>query len=134
MTQVTCRPTAKNRDQLRNPTLGNRVWATFSVFVKYSSGTLLLVVEYVTFTFLFTVSQRSVISNSSNGAMIQHALDMTQPAAAARALAAVDRYLLPAPRLRQAADVDRRDRRTDGRPLHRLCTAYSADSVDKLRN
>ena len=29
MTHVTCRQTAKNRDQLRNPTLGNRVWATF---------------------------------------------------------------------------------------------------------
>ena len=26
---MTCRLTAKNRDQLRNPTLGNRVWATF---------------------------------------------------------------------------------------------------------
>ena len=26
---VTCRLTAKNRDQLRNPTLGNRVWASF---------------------------------------------------------------------------------------------------------
>ena len=34
MTHVTCRLTAKNRDQLRNPTLGNRVWATFtSAFV-----------------------------------------------------------------------------------------------------
>jgi len=29
MTYVTCRLTAKNRDQLRNPTLGNRIWATF---------------------------------------------------------------------------------------------------------
>ena len=29
MTHVTCRLTAKNRDQLRNPTLGNRVRATF---------------------------------------------------------------------------------------------------------
>jgi len=32
MTYVTCRLTAKNRDQLRNPTVGNRVnrvWATF---------------------------------------------------------------------------------------------------------
>ena len=28
MTHVTCRLTAKYRDQLRNPTLGNRVWAT----------------------------------------------------------------------------------------------------------
>jgi len=31
MTQVIFRLTAKNRDQLRNPTLGNRVWATFTV-------------------------------------------------------------------------------------------------------
>jgi len=29
MTHVTCRLTAKNRDQLRNPTLGSRVRATF---------------------------------------------------------------------------------------------------------
>jgi len=29
MTHVTCRPTAKNRHQLWNPTLGNRVSATF---------------------------------------------------------------------------------------------------------
>ena len=28
VTYVTCRLTARNRDQLRNPTLGNRVWAT----------------------------------------------------------------------------------------------------------
>ena len=30
MTHVTCRLTAKNRDELRNPTLGSRVWATFT--------------------------------------------------------------------------------------------------------
>ena len=30
MTHVVCRLTVKNRDQLRNPTLGNRVWATFT--------------------------------------------------------------------------------------------------------
>jgi len=29
MTHVTCRLTAKSRDQPRNPTLGNRLWATF---------------------------------------------------------------------------------------------------------
>jgi len=28
VTHVTCKLTAKNRDRLRNPTLGNRVWAT----------------------------------------------------------------------------------------------------------
>jgi len=32
MTLVTCRLTAKNRDQLRNPTLGNRGRATFTFF------------------------------------------------------------------------------------------------------
>jgi len=31
MTHVTCMLTAKNRDQLRNPKLGNRVWATFTL-------------------------------------------------------------------------------------------------------
>ena len=33
MTHVTCRLTAKNRDQLRNPTLGNRVRATFTFYL-----------------------------------------------------------------------------------------------------
>ena len=31
MIHVTCRLSAKNQDQLRNPTLGNRVWAAFLV-------------------------------------------------------------------------------------------------------
>ena len=35
MTHVTCRLTAKYRDHLRNPTLGNRVWATFT-FLYYT--------------------------------------------------------------------------------------------------
>ena len=39
MTHVTCRLTAKNRDQLQNhPTLSNRVWATFTFFTcSYSA-------------------------------------------------------------------------------------------------
>jgi len=32
MTHVTYRLTTKNRDQLQNPTLGNRVWAAFTFF------------------------------------------------------------------------------------------------------
>ena len=36
MTHVICKLTAKNRDQLRNPTLGNRVWAAFAFSVCYS--------------------------------------------------------------------------------------------------
>jgi len=38
MTHVTCRLTAKNRDQLGNPTLGNRVWAAFTPLVTEDSG------------------------------------------------------------------------------------------------
>ena len=37
MTHVTCRLTAKNRDELRNPTLGNQVWAAFSFFIPCQS-------------------------------------------------------------------------------------------------
>jgi len=33
---LTCRLTAKNRDQFRNPTLGNRVWATFTTKHTFS--------------------------------------------------------------------------------------------------
>ena len=33
VTHITCRLTAKNWDQLRNPTLGTRVWATFTFFI-----------------------------------------------------------------------------------------------------
>jgi len=36
VTHITCRLTAKNWDQLRNPTLGNRVWATFTFFMLNS--------------------------------------------------------------------------------------------------
>jgi len=36
MTHVTCRLTEKNRDQLRKPTLGNRVWATFTFCRAYN--------------------------------------------------------------------------------------------------
>jgi len=42
MTHVNCRLTGKNRDQLRNPTLGNRVWATFTILAAVLEGTWLL--------------------------------------------------------------------------------------------
>ena len=37
MTHVTCRLAAKNRDQLWNPTLSNRVRATFTFLIKVCS-------------------------------------------------------------------------------------------------
>jgi len=42
MTHVTCRLTAKNRDQLRNPTLGNRIWPTFTftILCEYVRATI----------------------------------------------------------------------------------------------
>jgi len=43
MIHVTCRLTAKDRDQPRNPTLGNRVWATFTFFLFYTNITVSLV-------------------------------------------------------------------------------------------
>ena len=39
MTQITCRLTAKNLDQLRNPKLCNRVWATFTFYLKVDKVT-----------------------------------------------------------------------------------------------
>ena len=42
MTHVNCMLTGKNRDQLRNPTLGNRVWATFTILAAVLEGTWLL--------------------------------------------------------------------------------------------
>ena len=38
MTHVICRLTAKNLDQLRNPTLSNRVWATFLLELRNKTG------------------------------------------------------------------------------------------------
>ena len=38
MTLATCRLTAKNRNQLRNPMLGNRVWATFTFVSQSQAG------------------------------------------------------------------------------------------------
>ena len=38
MTHVTCRLTAKNRDQFRNPMLGNRVWGAFTFLAVIVGG------------------------------------------------------------------------------------------------
>jgi len=42
MTDVICRLTAKNWVQIRNPTLGNRVWATFTFLVIQYFGEAVL--------------------------------------------------------------------------------------------
>jgi len=65
-------------------------------------------------------------------------LNMTLPAAAARAPAAIDRYLLPATELSSPRRCCCRstgqttDGRADTRPLHRRCTAFCANTVKKV--
>jgi len=41
MSHITCRLTAKNRYQLRNSTIGNRVWATFTFFALIKACSVL---------------------------------------------------------------------------------------------
>jgi len=57
MTHITCRLTAKNRDQLRNPTLGNRIWATL-LHVHWESKTAIISINDQ----LFPDPETSVIS------------------------------------------------------------------------
>ena len=69
MTHVTCMLTAKNRDQLRNPTLGNRVWATFTFFIcrsesySFSASTRLRYFRAVRTTFRLAQQRRVLAAN-----------------------------------------------------------------------
>ena len=58
MTHVTCKLTAKNRDQLWNPTLGNRIWATFT-FTLLVNCTIVLLVAVT--TLLVVISPKFVV-------------------------------------------------------------------------
>jgi len=64
MTHVTCRLTAKNRDQLRNPTLGNRVWADLYLLSFITRST-----QYVVSVVSVSVrlSSRSTASAAAGG-------------------------------------------------------------------
>ena len=62
MTHVTCRLTAKNRDQLRNPTLGNRVRGTFTFLCTYKilkAGNFIFRDVFRPFTFRTTETERN---------------------------------------------------------------------------
>jgi len=60
MTHVACRLTAKSRDQLRNPTLDNRVWATV-----YSLLIYVCLFNSIAFKFCFRVdSTRTPVVNT----------------------------------------------------------------------
>ena len=68
MTYVTCRLTAKNRDQLRNPTLGNRARATFfteRLNVHYKQVGAQLPASAVNVTLLAFSAERRLCCNRS---------------------------------------------------------------------
>ena len=49
MTLVTCRQAVENRDQLHNPSLGNRVWAIFTFLLLASDSKLLYFMQCTLF-------------------------------------------------------------------------------------
>ena len=61
LTHVTCRLTAKNRDQLRNPTLGNRLWTTF---VPIFSVAIYKLIQFIQLR--FTRSANNLICDKNN--------------------------------------------------------------------
>ena len=63
---VTCRLTAKNRDQLRNHMLGNRVWATFTFNVDIASC-LFVYVRARMRAFVKDEAAECVFTGSTNG-------------------------------------------------------------------
>jgi len=69
MTHVTCRLTVRNRDQhqLRNPTLGNRVWAIFFIRVlRYVSYRPVQSSSYLKNTYVFNALYFSVRKQQQN--------------------------------------------------------------------
>jgi len=77
MTHVNCMLTAKNRDQLRNPILGNRVWATFTFFTVmiYPSSGMSLICQCVAAKYHCTIR---IITALNNNAITSYKLPLTQ--------------------------------------------------------
>jgi len=74
MTHVTCRLTAKNRDQLWNPMLGNQVWATFTFTcyfcvlqsVMFCKKNILLVTQTTCKTLYVSCTGRIALASTPN--------------------------------------------------------------------
>ena len=71
MTHVTCRLTVKNRDQLCNPMLGSRVWATFTFSLSLQQQLKILL--KVLFHNTLSVN-RNKFENSVLNVLVAHAL------------------------------------------------------------
>ena len=71
MIHVTCRLTAKNRDQLRDPTLGNRVWPTFFTTTAWRSA---VNASSVVFTATSEAEHRDAVVGLFSGARLRYAV------------------------------------------------------------
>ena len=71
MIHVTCRLTAKNRDQLRDPTLGNRVWAAFFTTTALRSA---VNASSVVFTATSEAEYRGAVVGLFSGARLRYAV------------------------------------------------------------
>jgi len=71
---VTCRLTAKNRDQLRNPTIGNRVWATFTFYRVVQKATVAIC--WITLVKVNQMMNPEKILHQKNYIFISHVCEM----------------------------------------------------------
>ena len=135
MTHVTCRLTAKNRDQLRNPTLGNTVWATFlhTYLLTYCEGDFVEVATVNVDTNIHTyiriyIAPKIVRTNLRF---------LTQPTCRAPALriARRTRWRLPArgpvDHAEERAAGDSRDAGPTALRLSRVCTLQQPRSISQ---
>jgi len=102
MTHVICRLTANNWDQLWNPTLRNRVWATFTFLfssVKFCASVSRLTVLFFSFCYRSSGDKTGLGRCSSVGSQHDAARRRARPPAAAD----IDENLLPASGLRQTS-------------------------------
>ena len=76
MTHVTCRLTAKNRNQLRNPSLGNRVWASFTFYVSVIGRYALTPFAQFSVVMPNYLYISSSCKRTKNGAIITHKLSV----------------------------------------------------------
>ena len=76
MTHVTCRLATKNLNQLRNPSLGNRVWVIVLPFTFQSSGGTLLRHSHNPRLSCRITCTSAVHASEQNGAIMTHKLSV----------------------------------------------------------
>ena len=90
MTHVTCRLTANNRDQLRNPTLGNPVWATFTFLLANIASYRISFLDCGRCTWFERISMAVILLNCVTLGMFQPCDDIVCSSLRCRILEAFD--------------------------------------------